>query len=220
MEMGESKRRSNSYEVVISQMTIRVLVSMCVCVYACEWYSVLIFINHGQSFDNPSSSSSSVPDDSPDDRNGVDFNWSLVGTIPRHLPHAPLFKSPDKIYILPQRTHSSCGSPAQKKNEKEKTELCRYNHRFEYIESHSCMEKEKKKPTTHATEIDSTQKSCRHIICARLKCMERKQRFQTISPIEYRICALHFTQMKTFQYTLNWMHPKHQTPRCLHNSCK
>lgn len=49
-------------------------VYVCVCVYACEWYSVLIFINHGQSFDNPSSSSSSVPDDSPDDRNGVDFN--------------------------------------------------------------------------------------------------------------------------------------------------
>lgn len=91
------------------------------------WFSAFIFINHGISFDNSSSSSSSVPDDSPDDRNGVDFNWSLVGTIPRHLPHAPLFKSPDKIYILPQRTHSSCGSPANHKREEEKkhTEFCR-----------------------------------------------------------------------------------------------
>lgn len=32
--------------------------------------------------------------------------------MPRHLLHAPLFKSPDKMYILPQRMHSSCGSPA------------------------------------------------------------------------------------------------------------
>lgn len=78
-----------------------------------------------------SSSSSSVPD-SPDDRNGVDFIWSLAG-IPKHLPHAPLLMSDDdKMYILPQRMHSSCGSPAnidinfdgigrKKKKEKEET---------------------------------------------------------------------------------------------------
>ena len=99
------------------------------CLVCLGWFfSVFIFINHGISFDNSSSSSSSssVPDDSPDDRNGVDFNWSLVGTIPRHLPHAPLFKSADKIYILPQRTHSSCGSPANNEREKKtKKKFCR-----------------------------------------------------------------------------------------------
>lgn len=65
-------------------------------------------LNSVPPFEDSSSSS-----DSPDDRN-CEFSWSRGG-MPRHRPHKPLFVSADKMYIFPQRIHSSCGSPVKKR---------------------------------------------------------------------------------------------------------
>lgn len=80
-------------------------------------------LNSMPPFENSSSSSissSSVPD-SPDERNVSDFIESLV-VMPKHLPHTPLllFNSEDRTYILPQRIHSSCGSPGTKHTKQKK----------------------------------------------------------------------------------------------------
>lgn len=169
MEVGESKRRSNSYEVVISQMTIRVLVSMCVSDIL-SWFSLIT--------DNRSIILLHLLLQCPMIRPMIEMvSISIDLWLERYLDiyRMHLYSNHQIKYTFYHSEHILLVVHLRKKNEKEKTELCRYNHRFECIESHSCLKKEKKKPTTHATEIDSTQKSCRHIICAQLICMERKQ---------------------------------------------